>query len=783
MNADLIPIWKKAPFLRIIIPFIMGLGVASQWNVPVTASGGILLFSLSVSLLYNQLSPQKRLLLRTFQGAGINSIWLAFGMLTLYYQDPRNDTEWIGNREKDFTVFRIRLREQLAERNATFKSTGEIISAAYFNDINSGRHNQINTAPDKEINSGRDKEINIASDTIFNPATNINNSQAALVKPINGKVLLYFRKDPKTKLLQNGSVIYIKRPPDRVPNSANPGGFDYQAYLELKGVYYQYFLSPGDYIIDTTAEIPSTTRMLENLKNKILGILDTYIPGNQESGLAKALLVGYKQDLESGFLDIYSKTGVIHVIAISGLHLAVIYLILSKIFSIAFGNRKKISVIPVILGLWIFTLLSGAGPSVSRSALMFTIIAIGESGKRKTNIINSLSASAFLLLLYDPFWLWDLGFQLSYSAVLSLVLTQKGVYNILYISNRLLDELWKMTSVTLSAQILTLPVLLYNFHQFPVYFLFTNLVCVPLSSLALILELILCSIFFIDPLAIFTGKLISFLLALMTDAVLYFYKMPFSSFGPIQISWMQVILLYLFIIAIFHWLKTRHTPSFIAGGITIVIFLLLRTLSFSTHTNQLLLIIYHIPGTRAIGILDGRTSLLIADSALLANSKKMEQYINPSLVKFRINQYYKASWGQGNYSIRYKELAIASIVNSNYLNWNTQNERASKGQIPQTTAGRQINNFPINNYMTLVLAGGNRPFSAKNLLTHYNSGILITDGIATRKLLTDLRQQGLATVRYSSTHQWETLSGLTSQNENPAWFHAGENGAFVMKLN
>lgn len=783
MNADLIPIWKKAPFLRIIIPFIAGLMVASQWNVPVVASGGILLLSLSAALMYNLLSSKKKFLFRTLQGASINIIWFAFGMLTLFYQDPRNDNQWIGNQEKDFTVFRIRLREPLAERNATFKSTGEFISAAYFNEPNSGRHNQINTAPDKEINSGRGNEINTSGDKTINSKTSIKFNKAALVQPITGKVLLYFRKNPKTEFLQNGSVIFIKKLPDVVPNSANPGGYDYKAYLELKGIYHQFFLAPGEYIIDTSASIPTATRILEALKIKILGILDTYIPGQQESGLAKALLVGYKEDLESGFLDIYSKTGVIHVIAISGLHLAVIYLILSRALDFAFGGRKKISVIPVILGLWIFTLLAGAGPSVSRSALMFTIIAIGESGKRKSNIINSLSASAFLLLLYDPFWLWDLGFQLSYSAVLSLILTQKGVYNILYISNRLLDELWKITSVTLSAQILTLPVLLYNFHQFPVYFLFTNLVSVPLSSLALILELVLCAIFFIEPLALFTGKLISFLLALMTDAVIYFYKMPFSGFGPIQISWIQVILLYLLIISFYHGLKSRQTSGFILGGITIVLFSVFRTVSFSTHTNQLLLIIYHIPGGRAIGIIDGRASILIADSALLGNRKKMEQYINPSFIKFRINQYYKASIGPGNYSIRYKNIDITSMVELNHLNRNSKNPAAVRKHNSKTPEGRKIKTSTFNKQTTIILAGGNRQFSAGNLLNDPKSGLLVTDGIASRKLITDLRQQGLVAVKDSLIYEWKASAGITSVNRNPAWHHTGEKGAFVMKLN
>src|SRR6185436_16943723 len=183
-------------------------------------------------------------------------------------------------------------------------------------------------------------------------------------------------------------------------------------------------------------------------------------------------------------------------------------------------NRRKIKwlrPILIVTGLWLFSILAGAQPSILRSAVMFTCIVLGESLSRKSSVYNTLALSAFLLLCYNPYWLWDVGFQLSYAAVLSIVIFMKPIYNWFYIKNKVLDFTWKMNAVTLAAQVLTVPLSIYHFHQFPNYFLLTNLVAVPVSSVIVLGEILLCVVSFTAPVATAVGNILHYLIWFMNS--------------------------------------------------------------------------------------------------------------------------------------------------------------------------------------------------------------------------------------------------------------------------
>src|SRR6185436_8991967 len=191
-------------------------------------------------------------------------------------------------------------------------------------------------------------------------------------------------------------------------------------------------------------------------KDRVLEILSKYIPGAKESGLAKALLIGYKDELDKNLVQAYASTGVVHIIAISGLHLGIIYGLLTLVFSPLqkIIQWKWATISLILVGLWLFSFLAGAGPSVLRSAFMFSMIVLGSTLSKHFNVFNNLAFSAFALLCYNPYWLWDAGFQLSYAAVISIVLFFKWIYNWVYFTNKFIDFAWKLIAVTLSAQIL-----------------------------------------------------------------------------------------------------------------------------------------------------------------------------------------------------------------------------------------------------------------------------------------------------------------------------------------
>ena len=189
---------------------------------------------------------------------------------------------------------------------------------------------------------------------------------------------------------------------------------------------------------------------------------------------------------------------------------------------------------------------------------MFSTIVIGNAVTRKSSILNNLAVSAFFLLCYDPYWLWDLGFILSYAALLSIVLFMKPIYNLYISENRIIDTIWKLNAVTISAQILTMPVLIYYFKQFPNLFIITNFLAIPLSSIILTGEIILCLVYFIEPLALLCGRLLSQLIKMMNGIVEYLDSFPFSSTRNIHVNYLQVVLLYVFIAFTASWMMSKH---------------------------------------------------------------------------------------------------------------------------------------------------------------------------------------------------------------------------------
>ncbi len=255
-------------------------------------------------------------------------------------------------------------------------------------------------------------------------------------------------------------------------------------------------------------------------------------------------MIGYKDDLDRNLVNAYAQTGVAHIIAISGLHLALIYSLIQFFFERIKMVKKLSWIKPVMISssLWLFSFLSGASPSVLRSATMFSFIVIGKQLSKSGSIYNSLAASAFLLLCYNPFWLWDVGFQLSYGAVLSIVVFMKPVYHWFFIQNKILDLIWKSAAVTIAAQILTSPVSIYYFHQFPNYFLFTNLLAVPLSSLVLLGELFVCITSFIPAVANVAGALVSRLIFILNSFIEHMQRLPFSMCEHLYITLTQLIL-------------------------------------------------------------------------------------------------------------------------------------------------------------------------------------------------------------------------------------------------
>ena len=589
-----VPIWKEAPFLRLIIPFIAGITIQWYLSISLFFSWSVLTGTLVLFFLFQFSNLFTQFKLYWLNGIFLNLLLCFTGILLIYYQDVSHHSKWINNYYKEGMAVTVTIEEPLSEKEKSFKALASLQSVT-------------------------------SNDTTIS---------------VTGFILLYFQKDSSMPGLDYGSQVIFKKSLVAIKNTGNPGAFDYQQYCAFQGIYEQVFLKPGEFIVLPLRKENAVKKWLFTIRSKTVALLQQYVHGGKEAGLAEALLIGYKDDLDKNLVQSYSNTGVVHIIAISGMQLALIYGFLLIIFKPIAKYRisKWIKPILIILTLWLFSLMSGASPSVLRAAVMFTCIVIGECFSKRASIYNNLAASAFLLLCYNPFWLWDTGFQLSYGAVLSIVIFMKPIYHLFYIQNKSLDFVWELIAVSFSAQVLTTPISIYYFHQFPNYFLLTNLVAVPVSSIILFGELVLLAFAFVPVMAKLIGIILSWLIGLMNDFIEHIEHLPWALWNNLQISIFQVFFLYAAITGLSVWIFQKKKISLQAALIALLCFTVARSFSFWHASQQQKIIVYNIPQHQAIDFIGERNYLFKGDSVLWDNVFLQNFSLKPSRVLHRVSE-------------------------------------------------------------------------------------------------------------------------------------------------
>lgn len=329
-----------------------------------------------------------------------------------------------------------------------------------------------------------------------------------------------------------------------------------------------------------------------------------------------------------------------HIIAISGMHLGLIYMLLLWIFCRipVINQSQTLQLVLMLTCLWLFAILTGAAASVVRSAVMLTFIAVGKNISKKSSIYNSMAASAFVMLCYHPYFLWEVGFQLSYLAVAGIIVFQPAIYNWIYVKNKWVNELWKLMAVSLAAQILTFPICIYYFHQFPNFFLLTNLIAVPLSSAILFAEIGLVALSWIPPLGVMIGKLISGLVWIMNQVILWVSQLPFSVWEKIPATFASTVMMYLLVFCISAWLLKKNKTAFQLALFTLLAFTLLQSYGDWQIKNQQKVIVYNIPQHQAIDFVSGNRFRFLGDSGILGNKALQNFHLQPARIALQLSQ-------------------------------------------------------------------------------------------------------------------------------------------------
>ena len=455
-----------------------------------------------------------------------------------------------------------------------------------------------------------------------------------------GKLLLYFKKESASSYLQYGDRILIHKKLERIKNMGNPGGFNYQQYCAFRQIYYTAYLKKNEWILLTGKKINWLTSFLLQARKNILSILQRNMASDDQLSIAEALLIGYTEDLDRDLVKAYTNTGVVHIIAISGMHLGLIYMLLLWIFDkIPFLRKVRILKILFLLsGLWLFALLTGGCPSILRSAVMFTCIVIGENYSKRSSIYNSLAASAFILLCYNPYYLWDVGFQLSYLSLYGIVIFHKYIYHLFYAKNKWINKLWDLSAVSIAAQVLTFPICLYYFHQLPLFFLFTNLIAVPLSTLILFVEIVFISVGWIPMAAFYLGKITWLLILFMNKIIQFFNHLPYSLWENISISVTSTILLYTVVLSCGYSLLHKNKMAFTQSFIMAAIYSMVIMFTIWTLAHQKKIIVYNVAQHQAIDFIKGNRYAFIGDSIMEQEGMLQNFNVKPARIELKVNK-------------------------------------------------------------------------------------------------------------------------------------------------
>lgn len=458
-----------------------------------------------------------------------------------------------------------------------------------------------------------------------------------------GSILAYFESDDMSYALAYGDKLLLNIPVDEVKPPANPGQFDYKAFLARKGIYHQAFIKEPDYTLIESNTGNPIMQWVYKLRDYMRWLLGEHGLKGSQLAVASALVLGYDDDIDPDLLQAYSASGTLHVLSVSGMHAGLVYIMLGSMLAFLGQSNKArvIRAVVIVISLALYALLTGFSPPVLRAAVMFSLLAVGQSSTQYTNNYNILAGSCLLMLLYNPFLLADVGFQLSYSAVLGIALFYPCLHRAFNIDERLefsthrkplaakaainlynwlITSAWGITAMSVAAQLATLPLGLYYFHQFPVYFIAANLIIIPLSVLCIWGGMLLLLFSWIPFVNNATGWIVNKMIVALNNLALYAEGLPFATWSNFKLTKAEVLVFYFIIIAGLVALKSARKQWLYVALSTSVLFMGFRVIQKTDILNQQKLVVYNINKATAVEVINGDNSLLIADSVAAPGS-------------------------------------------------------------------------------------------------------------------------------------------------------------------
>ena len=428
-------------------------------------------------------------------------------------------------------------------------------------------------------------------------------------------ILVHFQKNYNALKLKKGDRLIIKSILKKPSGSGNPGDFNYPEYLNSKGIHAIAYADSNHwkYLGAKTRFLPLVWS--DKLRVQLTLLLSQSGLKGEELGVATSLLIGDESGVDNDLKQAYKASGTMHVLAVSGMHVALIYEVM--VMLLIFLKKKKygtiIRSVIILLVIWLYAMVTGLSPSVLRATVMFTFIILGLASSRYISVFNSLSASAFFLLLINPLNLADVGFQLSYLAVAGIVIIYPWLNGLWEFKSKIANTLWSLTSVTMAAQIATTPISLYYFHQFPNFFLLSNLIIVPLSTVIIYAAIVLTIFSALHLFVALSGKVLFGLVWFLNAIVKTIEKTPYSVTNGLYPTQYDTLLFYVVICFIIMFVFTKNRKFIRYALVSILLILSTNVQPTYNHLHQKEIIVYHDKDNCVVQFINGRQSVWIID--------------------------------------------------------------------------------------------------------------------------------------------------------------------------
>ena len=503
------------------------------------------------------------------------------------------------------------------------KLNTEILDPAHFSNFNGSSKAYLAVVDDELIEKPKSLSTQLQVKAVFQDGKWI---------VANGKVLAYFSVNDVSSKLKYGDWLVVKGSPSATEPPQNPGQFDYSRFLTFKNIYHQQYIKEDQIAWLKNEPQSQIWNLAFDARHALSTQLQSAMGKGQEFVVASMLILGIRQSLDIDLFNAYSGAGAIHVLAVSGMHVGLVFALIQLLLGRMIRNRISLHVFYSIslIAIWSFGLITAFSPSVLRAVVMYSVIIIAKWSGRKGNLFNTLGFTAFAILFVSPYSLMSVGFQMSFMAVLGIAYFQPRLLQLWTPKTWLVKSVWEITCISVAAQITTAPLALLYFKQFPTYFLLSNLWVIPASTVILYLGIVFFVSSFWVTIKVALGFMLKLFISWLNKSMFLVLLLPKSVYRMPYFDDWEIAVLYLALLCLVLLFKLKNKRFLIGAILLSVTFSCGRILKIKKINARNSVIIYSVGNSFCAAMIEGQAAIVYAGQDFLENKSALEfNVMNP----------------------------------------------------------------------------------------------------------------------------------------------------------